>query len=354
MPSIETIDPNMAVTTRLNDPEIEWHSTKEACFSLHGLCEPRAEGPFHRLPVPVAEATNEGVKELNWHTAGGRARFLTDSPYVAIHVEYAKLGPMDHMAMTGIFGFDLYMREDGTEIYRGTFRPSCRPQGGYESRLLLPGEGMREATVNFPLYNGVDKLFIGVKAGSRIGPAPAYAHALPVVYYGSSITQGGCASRPGNSYQAMISRQLNCDYVNLGFSGSARGEEVLVRYMASLPMSVFVCDYDHNAPSPEHLAATHEPLYRILRAAQPTLPILFITKPDVHLHEEDAAARRAIIRATFDKAVAEGDQYVDFLDGAALFEGPLADDCTVDGCHPNDLGFYRMAQKIGPAVARWL
>ena len=352
---IETIDPNMAVSTRLNDPEIEWHSARESCFSLHGLYNPReGEGPFTRMPVPVAEAVSEGVAFLNYHTAGGRVRFVTDSPWVAIHAELSKLGPMDHMAMCGIFGFDLYVREEGREVYRGTFRPGCRPEGGYESRLNLPGEGEREVTINFPLYNGVDRLFVGVKKGSLLRLPGAYAHPVPVVYYGSSITQGGCASRPGNSYQAMISRMLDCDYVNLGFSGSARGEQPMAEYIAGLPMSVFVCDYDHNAPSPEHLAATHGPLYRAVRARHPETPILFVTMPDVHMHEENAAARRAVVRATYEKAVAEGDARVAFIDGAGLFEGPLGTDCTVDGCHPNDLGFYRMAQVIGAEVARWL
>lgn len=123
----------------------------------------------------------------------------------------------------------------------------------------------------------------------------------------------------------------------------------MAEYLAQIPCSVFVCDYDHNAPSAAHLRNTHEPLYRVFRAAQPTTPIVFVTKPDFHPGTEDEK-RRAIIRATYEKAVAEGDRAVYFIDGETLFEGDWRDSCTVDGCHPNDLGFSRMATVIGGVV----
>ena len=350
MKRIEEIDLNMAVATRLEHPGIRWHDVHDAPFSIHGFSEPQKKGePFRRLPEDVANATNDGVAALALNTAGGRVRFNTDSPYVAIHAEMENICRMDHMAFTGIHGFDLYERINGEETYIGTFRPSTALEHGYESMLNLRGEAPHEVTVNFPLYNGVDKLFIGLQEGSSISAPRAYAHPVPVAYYGSSITQGGCASRPGNSYQAMITRMLDCDHINLGFSGSARGEEVIANYMAQIKMSMFVCDYDHNAPTPEHLRATHLPLYRAIRKAQPELPILLISKPD-HDFEPETQERRAIIRETYNTAIAEGDKHIAFLDGSTLFEGDMYDSCTVDTCHPNDLGFFRIAQKICPFV----
>ncbi len=354
MKRIDELDLNMAVTTRLDDPEILWLDPHDAPFVLNGFPELQPKGePFRRLPKEVAEATSEGVAALALNTAGGRVRFKTNSPYVAIHAEMANICRMDHMAFTGIYGFDLYQRMDDEETYIGTFRPSVGMEQGYESRLMLRGEGIREITINFPLYNGVDKLFIGVKDGCEISAPRQYAHPLPVVYYGSSITQGGCASRPGNSYQAMISRRLDCDHINLGFSGNAKAEEAIVNYMAGLTMSVFVCDYDHNAPTVEHLQATHLPLYRAIRKAQPNLPIILVTKPD-HQFEAETEQRRQIILNTYNTAIAEGDQHIAFIDGATLFEAEMADSCTVDTCHPNDLGFYRMSQKIGAVVKEML
>lgn len=354
MKRIEEIDLNMAVTTRLSDGDICWLDVHDAPFVLNGFTENQPKGePFRRLPRDVAENTNDGVAALALNTAGGRVRFNTDSPYVAVHAEMANICRMDHMAFTGIFGFDLYERIGEEETYIGTFRPSVGMENGYESKLMLRGEGRHEVTVNFPLYNGVDRLFIGVKEGSDVAAPRQYAHPVPVVYYGSSITQGGCASRPGNSYQAMLTRMLDCDHINLGFSGSARGEDAIVNYMANLEMSVFVCDYDHNAPDPEHLRRTHLPLYRAIREKNPKLPIVLMSKPD-HQFEPETAERKAIILETYRTAIAEGDENITFIDGASIFEGELADSCTVDTCHPNDLGFYRFAQTLAPVLKNLL
>lgn len=351
MKKIDEIDRNMAVATRLEDSDVQWFDVHDAPISLHGFCAPQRGEPFRRLPDSVARGTSEDVAVLALHTAGGRARFATDSPWVAIHAEMAGAELMDHMPCTGVFGFDLYARTDGAETYCGTFRPGVGMRHGYESKLPLPA-GTNELTLHFPLYNRVDRLFVGIREGSRLMAARGYSRPLPVVYYGSSITQGGCASRPGNSYQAMISRMLDCDHINLGFSGSAKGEDAIVRYMAGLEMSAFVCDYDHNAPTAEHLRATHGKLFRTIRERQPLLPILLISHPDQR--DPATAERRAIIRETYERALAAGDRHVAFLDGAELFAGPQSDDCTVDGIHPNDLGFYRMARRIAPEIAALL
>jgi len=351
MSRTEDFDRNMAVTIRLDDPDIRWHDVHDAPVSIHGFCmRQQKDEPFRRLPKDVAEATSEGVAWLSLHTAGGRVRFMTDSPCVAIHAEMESLSPMDHMAFTGIFGFDLYV----DNRYCGTFRPSTNPGKGYESKLDMPDDGqLHEVTINMPLYNRVDRLYIGVRDGSTLAAAKPYPQA-PVVYYGSSITQGGCASRPGNSYQAMITRTLGCDHINLGFSGSGKGEKPIVDYMASLDMSVFVCDYDCNSPSPEHLRETHPRLYHTVREKHPDLPYIIVTRPDFHMRPAHCIPRREAILETYEMALKAGDRNVSFIDGEHLFDGILADSCTVDGCHPNDLGFFRMAQVIGAEVAKFL
>ena len=123
----------------------------------------------------------------------------------------------------------------------------------------------REITINFPLFTEVCELYIGLQKGCKLEPASEYTHQKPVVYYGSSITNGGCASRPGNTYQAVISRMLDCDFVNLGFNGNAKGEQEIADYIKGLDMSVFVYDYDHNAPTPEHLLDTHEKMFKAIK-----------------------------------------------------------------------------------------
>ena len=192
---------------------------------------------------------------------------------------------------------------------------------------------------------------IGLSEHAAILECRPYSRAAPVVYYGSSITQGGCASRPGNSYPSMISRKLDCDYINLGFSGSARGEQSMAEYISRLPMSAFVFDYDYNAPDIEHLQKTHQKMYRIIRAANPKLPIVIVSMPDCSGRRE-VNERFKIIQKTYDDAIRDNDTFVYLIDGRTLMSDMSDGSGTVDGCHPNDLGFYSMAQKIGDVLSQ--
>lgn len=341
---IDEIDSNLRVEARVDVKDVLWRDAKDAAFSIHGLYRPRDPGPFRRMDPALAEAASPGVASLNWNTAGGRLRFQTDSAYIAIHAEMNGVCWMPHMPLCGSAGFDLYV--DGA--YRHTFMPPPAMQHGYCALYRFLDAGMRELCVNFPLYNGVRALYVGLRAGAQVLPPRPYRLPAPVVYYGSSITQGGCASRPGNSYQAVISRAMRLDHINLGFSGSARGEDSVCDFIKGLDMCAFVYDYDHNAPTAAHLRATHERFFLRLRTARPDVPVILVSRPDAE--GGDAAERRAIIRETYDRAAASGDRRVYFVDGRELFGRAGRDGCTVDGVHPNDLGFYRMAQRIGREV----
>ena len=182
-----------------------------------------------------------------------------------------------------------------------------------------------------------------------------YRNELPIVYYGSSITQGACASHPGNAYENVISRELGLDFINLGLSGNGKGEDVMVEYLASLPMLAFVSDYDHNAHTWEHLANTHCKLYRTIREKHPDIPYLMITRPDDYsTHYDVTLSNRDVIMETFRYARERGDGNVYYLDGSEIFRGAHEDQCTVDGTHPNDFGFSLMADAIGCALRRML
>ena len=340
---ISVIDKNFKVDTEIDKTGLKFYSVDEAPFRLYGVF--REGDKYVRLPSEVASTVSAGVASLNYHTAGGRVRFVTNSKRIAIIARFYEASQSVHMPFTVKAGVDVYVGNK----FEGTFMPPASlPSRAYES-LKCFAEGEKVITLNFPLYGALSELFVGIDEGASLSEAPDYKYESPVVYYGSSITQGGCASRPGMSYQAMLSRWLDCNHVNLGFSGNAKGEPTMVDYMASLDMSVFVCDYDHNAPTVEHLAATHEPLYRGIRAKHPNLPIIFISRPSVI----DNSARLAVIKATYDKAVAEGDKNVYFLDGASFF-GFDSNEHTVDTCHPTDLGFYLMAKGIEPVLCEIL
>lgn len=339
----EDFDKNFLVGTP-DENGLCYMNITEKPFVTYGLM-PSDEKGYHRMNPKVAKKCNDGVAFLNYHTAGGRVRFATDSDTISIKAESVFMSKMPHMAFTGSIGFDLYEKLEGEYIYRGSFIPPVDIEDGYTSSINV-GEGrMRDYTLNFPLYGGIKKLEIGLKAGSKLGAGEKYRDMLPVVYYGSSITQGGCASRPGNAYQTIVSRKLDIDHINLGFSGSAKAEKAMCDYLANLEMSVFVCDYDHNAPTLEHLRKTLPTLIETFRKKQPETPIIMMSRPQCRPNE-DEIARRDTVKGVYESQLAKGDKNIFFIDGSriTLFFG--GDSATVDGSHPNDLGFMCMAKSV--------
>ena len=355
---ISKIDKNFILDANIPVDDLAWYNADEVPFSLYGGFHD--ENGYYRMPRDIAAGVSEGVSVLNNRTAGIRVRFKTNSPYIALCVKWDCYSPMNHMPASGSSGFDLYKVKNGLHRFVASFMvANCNPQknaDGFTAFKYLNtpdkngySEGeLADYILNFPLYNGVRELYIGIKNDSALEVGNKYKNNLPVVFYGSSITQGGCASRPGNCYQNFISRALDIDYINLGFSGNGKAEDTMAEYLKSLKMSIFVSDYDHNAPNAEHLKNTHYKLYEKIRAVNPNLPYVIISKPDYH-HKCDWE-RRATVFETFKKAIALGDENVYFIDGASLFGGDESDACTVDGTHPNDLGFYRMAEGITPII----
>ncbi len=346
--NIEKIDKNFVVETKIEREGIKFYDCRDEKFEIRGVIPPiDDEGIFLRMPEEVAKSVSNGVAWLNTNTAGGRVRFKTDSPYVAINVEIANPCKMSHMPFSGSMNLDLYeKRDDGKEYYLKSF---ISPEPKYEQLYDFPVVRMREVTLNMPLYSGIKKLYIGLSEDAVIEKCAPYSIEKPMVYYGSSVTQGGCASRPGNSYQGMISRRFDCDHINLGFSGNAKGEKEMAEYIAGLDMSIFIYDYDHNAPDADHLEATHKPMFDTVRKAHPELPIIMASRCDTNINS-DTDRRYEIIKKTYDEAVATGDKNVYLIDGRTIMASIGACDGMVDGCHPNDLGFYAMAVKIGNLI----
>ncbi len=347
---ISKLDKNFKVETKIQKDDIVFYNVEQKPFEIYGV--EFSDGMYRRMPEEVAKTVSEGVLALSKHTTGGRVRFITDSDYVAINMKSSGFGKMDHFAITGSCGFDLYQKIDGRQCYVGTFRPPFDVKDGYESVLNLEGSGLREVTINFPLYSHVTELNIGLGEKAKVLAPKPYTVSKPVVFYGSSITHGGCASRPGMAYEAIISRALDVDFINLGFSGNAKGEQEIADYIKKLNMSVFVYDYDHNAPTYEHYEATHEKMFLTIRQANPDLPIIMMSRPKYRLTDGEKS-RIEVMKKTYDNAKARGDNNVYMLDGPELMAIAL-DEGTVDNCHPTDLGFYSMAQAVTPVLRKIL
>jgi len=349
MKDIAELDPNLKVDTEVEREDLCFLDAEQEPFRIYGVFR---EGEyFRRMPENIARSVSDGVYHLHTNTAGGRVRFITDSPYLAIKTEYEP-GKMTHFALTGSAGFDMYEDKNGVSRYLGTFRPPYDVTDGYEGVKDFEEAGEKIITLEMPLYSSVKKLYIGLKKGSVLKAAPEYHTIKPVVFYGSSITQGGCASKPGSCYQSILSRRLDFDYINLGFSGNAKGEDTMVDYIKELDMSLFVMDYDHNASSIEDLEATHSKMFRAIRAAQPDLPILILPRPKYFLNKEEIK-RAEIIYNTYLNAKEHGDKNVYYITGRELME-VVGDNGTVDNCHPTDSGFFSMACAIAPIIEKIL
>lgn len=358
MSKLEKFDQNMAASTAACDADLYFPDCFAPPFRLEGFPWYAEDGKLHRLPAHMAARVSEGVAYLSTQAAGGNICFRTDSNRLYIEAEVTEGALSPKFTPCGRCGFDVYAKWDGAP--RETYLRTVQPDPG-EKRMsldipdiayLLPGgSGKVQLRINFPPYDGVEMLRIGLTPGAQVWAPTPYTLETPVVFYGSSITQGGCASRPGNSYTNHLSRRLNVPIHNLGFSGSAKGEAEMAHIIAGLSMSAFVLDYDHNAPTLPHLQATHEPFFQIIRRAQPELPIIMLTKPNL---VGNFAQRRDVIRRTYENAIAAGDKYVWFIDGQKLFGEDDRDACTVDGVHPNDLGFLRMANAVEPVLRRAL
>lgn len=324
---------------------------RQAPFELYGF----AEG-YRRVPAAVAEATSANVVHKSRQTAGGRVRFRTDSDYIVVHGEGEMIDGSELMPGVARRSFDLYLNENGKQKLLGVFCPSQGEGKTYvECRLRTDGQ-MHDYTVYFPLCAEITEMYIGLREGKNLEPTvEKYRYPTPVVFYGSSIVHGIGAMRPSSAYPTMVSRRLNTNFINLGFGGSALAEPAIMEYIAGLEMSVFVYDYDHNAPNSDHLANTHYAGYQIFRAKQPDTPVIMASRVDIDCGDRANNERcRAIVMESYRRARAAGDRNVYFIDGAAIYPADLRDDCSSDLCHPNDMGYRYMADAFGAVIRELL
>lgn len=339
--NIDQIDTNLAAEI-VEEDGLVYRSVLTQPFSVHGLMAPTEEEPFfHRIPRSVAEQVNPGVSHLYRQSTGGRVRFRTDSSRIAVRVKLLEYSKNAKFSLLFVAGMDLYL--DGK--FRKILPPPADLQDSYTAIVELGETKMQDVLIHFPAYGSVISLEIGLDADAALLAPKPYRVTTPVVFYGSSITHGSSTSRPGNSYPNMLSRRLDCEILNLGFSGNALGEQTIAEYIAALPMSVFVCEYDHNSPNAEFLTQTHEPFYRTIRRKNPDLPVIFMSRPRARFNDEEEAKRREVVLKTYRDAKAAGEN-VYFVDGAGILNIFGGDDGTIDTIHPNDLGFACIAKAL--------
>lgn len=335
-------------------PAVTWHDLGEFA-PVEGRAWTDTKAKFHRLPAHAEGKVRDNVWRLSQDSAGLRLRFVTDAE--AIHVRWKVLRPdqkaMTHMPATGVSGLDLYVRDAGNWRWLAVGRPA---EKGDDERVLVQGlnKESREYLLYLPLYNGLESVHIGLPAGAKLERAPdRYQSRRPIVFYGTSIVQGGCAARPGMAYPAILDRSLDWPTVNLGFSGNGRMEPEMAELLAELDPSVYVLDCLPNLdvePAKERV----EPFIRRLRQARPNTPIVLVENvhyPDAILNEARRLRTVGVnrhLREVIDRLRKAGDKNLHYVTSALLLGGDGED--TVDGSHPTDLGFVRMAAGMEPVL----
>lgn len=339
--------------------EFLWHLPYKPPFRLAGFGWFEKEKVYRRLPVEARRDIREPVDQLANCTAGGQVSFRSNSRKISVRVKLHGVANMNHMPATGQCGFDLYIGNPGRQRFCSVTKYD-HSKDHYTILLFEQKDPvMRTYTLNFPLYKGVKRVHIGLKPEAVIKPPPRFAREEKVIFYGTSITQGGCASRPGMAHSNILSRYLNMEFINLGFSGNGLGEPELAHLITEIPdPALYILDYGTNAGY-ERLKKTLPGFVRILRKKQPNLPILVTSKAGIGPEEFYPEVRRQrILRRDYQKDYVtklrkKGDRNIFFLDSNGFLgkEGP---ECTVDGGHPTDLGFLRIAERLEPTIRKLL
>lgn len=335
-----------------------WIPAHDSRFEVNGLpWFQENSGAWIRLPQRLKDQVRPAVWRLAQEPSGGRIRFRTNSTIFAIRLEYPSPPDMANMHAFGQTGVDLYL--DG--VYWGSAIAQKDSALGkvvehlYADLSAQPRK-QREVVLYLSLYKPVKVIAVGLDKEAQISKPAPFAVARPVVFYGTSITQGGCASRSGMAYQAILARWLNLDYVNLGFSGNGLGEPELARATAEIDASMFVLDFAQNNRTVESLRQNYEPFLNTLREKHPDTPILAITPIGNALEprspvKTEIEKMREWIRFVASKHIAAGDQHLQIVEGTDLL-GFDRMDGLVDGMHPNDLGFWWMAEGLAPRIKR--
>lgn len=343
-----------AIITPIRSAEVEWHDLRQ--FGVEGRAFDDTEVFYDRLPARAKSLVRGAVWNLSRDSAGMAARFVTDATTIRARWELKDAGlDMPHMPATGVSGLDLYVKgEDGKWRWLANGRPTAYPTNTATLAGGLPA-GRREYLLYLPLYNGVRKVEIGIPDSAAIAKAPDYPETKrkPLLFYGTSITHGACASRPGMTHSAMLGRRFGRPIVNLGFSGNGRMEIEVARLIAEVDAAVYIIDCLPNIDA-KATAERTEPLVKHLRDRRPDTPILLVEDrnySDAHLN---AAKRKrnqtsqAALKAAYNRLHQAGVKHLYYLEG----ENMLGDDHdgTVDSSHPNDLGFWRQANHFEKAL----
>lgn len=349
---------NVDKNFQINETKIvnlQYHNPlQQEAMKLINFCWSKQDQKYERFP----QSSKELVTSLNpnlWHlqtnTAGGQLRFKTDSKNLVLHASVDNVSTMSLMDLASQMGFDIYVGENAQDLkYYNTTRVKYDTYDYSYPLFENYSKKMRYILINFPLYCSVKLLEIGLDPDAIILPPDEFANPGKIVVYGTSITQGGCCSRPGLNYTNMISRKIDMEVLNYGFSGNAFGEPQVIDLISNFDdMKAFIIDYEANSGTNGKMEITLETDITLIRKKWPNLPIIVVSRIPYIFEDLNPVlnAKRTKLRE-FQRNLVEmfnnnGDPYVYFVDGSKFLDQDYYD-CTVDTIHPNDIGFERITK----------
>ncbi|MBQ9337201.1 MAG: SGNH/GDSL hydrolase family protein [Lentisphaeria bacterium] len=342
---------------KIDPAGLRWLDPRDGVFEVSGFYWFETEKRYHRFPRKMSRSSiPQAVKTLASCTAGGQLRFRTDSRRIVLSVKTVGKTPRVTMAETGRSGFDLYVGKTGSEIFWDTAKPVSGKTEYVSEIFRTKSRKMREFRLNFPLYNGVSKLSVALEEDARLLPPSPLPVKKPIVIYGTSITQGGCASRPGSAFTNRLSRELQAEFLNFGFSGHGQNDPEAAELLAEVEdPAMYILDSEANSISAEKVRERVPRFLDILRRDHPETPIVIVTKvPYGPRYSQEIPILKEEFRKIYQTRKKAGDRNLYFVDGTDFWAPEDYSENTVDGAHPTDLGFARMAEKLKPVLLKLL
>jgi len=354
---LEQLDRNFQ--SNAGKASVRWIDAFDKRLAVHGLGwlrENRRDKHFRRLPDRAAASLSEAVQLLSHCPASVFLSFFTNSPDLSVRLTLADTAQRPHMAPTGAAGAELYFRDGHQWHAAATLKPSLSEKQTIQGLLEGAPKERREYRLYLPLYQRVENIAIGIPPGFKVEPSPAAQR--PLFFYGTSITQGGCANTPGSDFVSLLGRRLDTEVINFGFSGNGKGEPEIARLIREVDAEAFVLDYLANV-GPELLQSTLPEFVALLREKHPQTPIILIGnvpynqtlwKADIYAQLE---RKREVLMEFYLERKRAGDADLHFIDGHGLL--PIGESGVyVDGVHPTSYGFALMAERLAPQLSRIL
>ena len=354
MSVLEKIDKNYTQNWNI-DSDLKEYKIPCEPFTIFGSTFYEGEG-FHKMPLDYVKSLPLGPFWGSKMTTGVRITFSTDATKMAISAtlyDFIRVAKSNLLANNGFRLVEL--TDSGEEVHAANFNPPQYKDGGvfmddsFASQSQLRG-GMRNYILYLPTYSGVNEMSIFLDENATVKEFNPYSNLKPILFYGNSITQGACATRPDTNFACIICNKTKTDIINYSLSGGARANPEHVEYLKTVDCSVFICDYDANADSSDFLRKTHLPLYKSFRETHPETPIILLTLSsyfrDNFWKNGERAKRDEVIFETYKYAIENGDKNIYLIKGKDLIPRDLREMAFNDESHPNDIGHYFIANRV--------